>query len=85
MGHNITKFHWQEYLTMINHLKGIHFLLLLLQDKFAKLPPPGGKQQKRRRIANAIKQRMRKTARTSLIPTFEEFIEYVVCGRVNFI
>jgi len=47
-------------------------------DKFAKLPPPGGPQQKRRRIAYTIKQTIRKTARASLIPTFEEFVNYVI-------
>ena len=52
--------------------------LCFCQDKLAKLPPSPEIQPHRVEMATVIKRRFRKVERDSLIPTFEEFAEYVV-------
>ena len=49
-----------------------------LQDKLAKLPKSPKVQPRRLEIAREIKNRFRKGKRKSLIPTFPEFVKYVV-------
>ena len=58
-------------------MKALHSVILVFQDKFAKMPPPNI-QEKRRIIAKQIKTRFREKPGHGLIPTFPEFAEYVV-------
>ena len=47
-------------------------------DKLAKLNPDRSIQPKRRQIDLYIKNKFRTEAREGIIPTFEEFVKYVV-------
>ena len=47
-------------------------------DKLAKLNPDPSIQPKRRQIDLYIKNKFRTEAREGIIPTFEEFVKYVV-------
>ena len=50
----------------------------MFQDKLAKLPKSRNIQPKRFEMAREIKNRFRTVKRDSLIPTFPEFVKYVV-------
>ena len=50
----------------------------MFQDKLAKLPSSQNIQPKRFEMAREIKHRFRTEKRESLIPTFTEFVKYVV-------
>ena len=51
---------------------------VMFQDKLAKLPKSQNIQPKRFEMAREIKNRFRTIKRASLIPTFPEFVKYVV-------
>ena len=51
---------------------------VMFQDKLAKLPKSRNIQPKRFEMAREIKNRFRTVKRDSLIPTFPEFVKYVV-------